>query len=67
MLYKVILKNYKSHLKNYIAFFACSVCTVAMLFAFWGIQDTFGENLHGGNVVCFLGDTGYFRRKSGNE
>lgn len=44
MLYKVILKNYKSHLKNYIAFFACSVCTVAMLFAFWGIQDTFGEN-----------------------
>ena len=44
MLVKVILKNYKSHLKNYIAFFACSVCTVAMLFAFWGIQDTFGEN-----------------------
>ena len=44
MLYKIIWKNYKSHLKNYIAFFACSICNVALFFAFWAIQNTFGKN-----------------------
>lgn len=44
MLYKIIWKNYKCHLKNYIAFFACSICNVALFFAFWAIQNTFGKN-----------------------
>ncbi len=56
MLYKIILKNYRNHLKNYIAFFACSVCNIALFFAFWGMQDTFGETQNMNNSVYFQYD-----------
>lgn len=39
MLLKVILKNFKSHLKNYILFFISNMIAVAELFVFWGLND----------------------------
>lgn len=41
MLAKVILKNYRSNIKKYIAFFICNIVTIGMLFMFWGLFDTF--------------------------
>ncbi len=39
MLYKIIFKNFKSNLKNYILFFISNTIAVAEMFAFWGIND----------------------------
>lgn len=39
MLYKIIFKNFKSNLKNYILFFISNIIAVAEMFAFWGIDD----------------------------
>lgn len=39
MLYKIIIKNFRSNLKNYILFFASNIIAVAELFTFSGIND----------------------------
>lgn len=39
MLYKIILKNFKSNIRNYILFFVSNIIATAELFAFWGIRD----------------------------
>lgn len=39
MLYKIILKNYKSNIRTYILFFVSNILTISILFLFWGIND----------------------------
>lgn len=39
MLYKVVLKNLKWNLKNYIIFFVSNIIAVAELFTFWGLRN----------------------------
>lgn len=39
MLNKVILKNFKSNLHNYILFFISNIVAVAEMIAFWGMND----------------------------
>ena len=37
MFYHIIMKNFKSNLKNYILFFVSNILAIAELFAFWGL------------------------------
>lgn len=39
MLSKIIFKNFKSNIKNYILFFISNIIAVAELFIFWGLND----------------------------
>lgn len=39
MIYRVIMKNFKSNFKNYILFFACNTIAITELFIFLGIND----------------------------
>ena len=39
MFYHIIMKNFKSNLKNYILFFVSNILAIAELFAFWGLND----------------------------
>lgn len=39
MLPKIIYKNFKSNIKNYILFFISNIIAVAELFVFWGLND----------------------------
>lgn len=39
MLSKIIFKNFKSNIKNYILFFISNIIAVAELFVFWGLND----------------------------
>ena len=39
MLSKVIIKNFRSNIKNYILFFISNIIAAAELFSFWGLND----------------------------
>ena len=39
MFNKIILKNFKSNLHNYILFFISNIVAVAEMIAFWGMND----------------------------
>ena len=39
MLFHIILKNFRSNLKNYVLFFTSSIIAIAELFVFWGMND----------------------------
>lgn len=39
MLNKIIIKNFKANLHNYILFFISNILAVAELVAFWGLND----------------------------
>ncbi|MCI8319814.1 MAG: hypothetical protein HFH02_01915 [Dorea sp.] len=39
MLSKVIIKNFRSNIKNYILFFISNIIAAAELFSFWGLNN----------------------------
>lgn len=58
MIYKIILKNFKSNLKNYLLFFFSEVLSVAMIFSIFAIKDTLwiwsGNELLGDYLLQYL-------------
>ena len=42
---KIILKNFKSNIKNYLLFFVSNILAVSELFVFWGIRDIVKESI----------------------
>lgn len=58
MIYKIILKNFKSNLKNYLLFFFSEVLSVAMIFSILAIKDILwiwsGNGLLGDYLLQYL-------------
>ena len=42
MLHKIIYKNFKSNIREYILFFVSNIIAVAELFIFWGLNEYAG-------------------------
>ena len=61
MFYHIIMKNFKSNLKNYILFFVSNILAIAELFAFWGLNDVVKKAVKDGvtaaTLILYVGDT----------
>lgn len=51
MLSKIILKNFKDNLKNYILFFLCNIVAVTELFIFWALNDIVLQSVTDSSIV----------------
>lgn len=54
MFYHIIMKNFKSNLKNYILFFVSNILAIAELFAFWGLNDVVKKAVKDGVTAATL-------------
>lgn len=54
MLYKIIFKNFKNNIRNYILFFVSNIIATAELFAFWGIRDIVCDAVKDGTTAVTL-------------
>lgn len=54
MFKKIILKNFKANLKNYLLFFISIILAVAELVAFWGLNDVMERAIRDESVLVYL-------------
>ena len=62
MFYHIIMKNFKSNLKNYILFFVSNILAIAELFAFWGLNDVVKKAVKDGVTAARLSQISCLRQ-----
>lgn len=67
MFYHIIMKNFKSNLKNYILFFVSNILAIAELFAFWGLNDVVKKAVKDGVTAATLNGIKILSELSGYE
>lgn len=67
MFYHIIMKNFKSNLKNYILFFVSNILAIAELFAFWGLNDVVKKAVKDGVTAATLTFSGKRKENAWKE